>query len=82
MKIQTLVWILVKFGGIMNQESAEVSGVALNVVTKLENELLYSSPHQDIIQQLNSNLVQLEDICNKLNFVMREITTVMKISVN
>lgn len=36
-------------------------------------------PEVDIIENLKINMDQLEELCAQLNFVMREIRTVMKI---
>jgi hypothetical protein len=36
-------------------------------------------PEVDLIEKLQSNIDQLEELCGQLNFVMREIRSVMKI---
>jgi hypothetical protein len=36
-------------------------------------------PEADILENLKMNMDHLEELCVKLNFVMREIRTVMKV---
>jgi hypothetical protein len=36
-------------------------------------------PEVDILEKLQNNIDQLEELCAQLNFVMREVRSVMKI---